>query len=429
MNDWTFFIYLCGAVLLLMGLGLGLAVFIPSIDQWNKRFFIAFFGVLLLNSCFFLIEIIFIDVPGMALVQVISNFWLSLLTTLPLPMLTVFLLHCCGEDWRKSALFRATAGLYGVYFLLVVIAQFTSFIYYVTPDGHLHTGPLYPLAIFPLVVIGLLNLIGLIRRRNKLTKKLFFAVMVSLVPLTAALIIHMFVSVFLLVNTAIAILALFMYCIILSDQIEQYTRQQREIAHQRASILVLQMRPHFIHNTLMSIYYLCQQDPQEAQRVTLNFNTYLEKNLTALASEETIPFSEELEHTRAYLNVEQALYGDNLFVDYDTPHTCFRLPPLTLQPIVENAVKHGLDPDSDPIRISIQTRKTDAGSEVIVSDNGPGFAPADDNKPHIALANIRHRLEMMCGGQMTFRPRESGGTVVKLTIPETPRKTVQKSVC
>lgn len=177
------------------------------------------------------------------------------------------------------------------------------------------------------------------------------------------------------------------------------------------------MRPHFIHNTMMSIYYLCEQNPAEAQRVTLNFNTYLEKNLAALASDETIPFSEELDHTRAYLNVEQALYDENLFVDYDTPHTAFRLPPLTLQPIVENAVKHALDPDFDPLRISIQTRKTNSGSEIIVSDNGPGFEPVDDARPHIALANIRQRLEMMCGGKMSIIPREDGGTIVKLTIP------------
>ena len=92
------------------------------------------------------------------------------------------------------------------------------------------------------------------------------------------------------------------------------------------------------------------------------------------------------------------------------------MPPLTLQPIVENAVKHGLDPDSEPLRISIQTRETDFGSEIIVSDNGPGFETEDDDKPHIALANIRQRLELMCGGKMTITSREGGGTVVKVTL-------------
>ena len=200
-------------------------------------------------------------------------------------------------------------------------------------------------------------------------------------------------------------------------------RQQREIAQQRVGLMVLQMRPHYIYNTMMSIYYLCKQDPDMAQQVTLDFTTYLRKNFTALASEAPIPFSEELEHTRAYLAVEQAQFDDMLFIDYDTPHVDFRLPPLTLRPIVENAVKHGMDPDSAPLRIRIMTRRTGSGSEIVVEDNGAGFEPADDfgsadgSEPHVALENIRERLQIMCGGRMTITPREGGGTVVRMTIP------------
>ena len=203
----------------------------------------------------------------------------------------------------------------------------------------------------------------------------------------------------------------------LLDLIEYYVRQQTEISRQRANIAVLQMRPHFIYNTMTSIYYLCNQDPEKAKQVTLDFTTYLRKNFTAIASEDTIPFSEELEHTRAYLAVEQAQFEDILTVDYDTPHTHFRIPPLTLQPIVENAVKYGCDPDSEPLHIVIRTRSTDSGSEITVEDNGPGYEDADDNKPHIALANIRQRLELMCGGTMNISKRESNGTIVQIIIP------------
>lgn len=94
------------------------------------------------------------------------------------------------------------------------------------------------------------------------------------------------------------------------------------------------------------------------------------------------------------------------------------MPPLTLQPIVENAVKHGMRSSSEPIRISVTTRQTDTGSEIVVEDNGPGFAPADDHEPHIALNNLRQRLEWMCGGSMTITSRKGGGTSVKVTIPE-----------
>ncbi len=162
---------------------------------------------------------------------------------------------------------------------------------------------------------------------------------------------------------------------------------------------------------------MCDQDPQKAKQVTLDFTTYLRKNYTAIASEDTIPFTAELEHTRAYLAVEQAQFEDSLFVSFDVPHTMFRVPPLTLQPIVENAVKHGLTASSDPIHISVVTRLTNGASEIIVEDDGPGFDPVDDNEPHIALNNLRQRLEWMCRGKLSIASREGGGTSVKVTIP------------
>ena len=103
-------------------------------------------------------------------------------------------------------------------------------------------------------------------------------------------------------------------------------------------------------------------------------------------------------------------------------HTFFRIPALTLQPIVENAVKHGRDPNAEPLHIFIQTRETDSGSEIIVMDNGRGFDPDETKDPGIALGNIRQRLEMMCGGSMTIKPREGGGTVVTVTIPDSVAK-------
>ena len=94
------------------------------------------------------------------------------------------------------------------------------------------------------------------------------------------------------------------------------------------------------------------------------------------------------------------------------------MPPLTLQPIVENAAKHGMDQDSEPLHILIRTRMTDFGSEITVENNGADFKPVDDSEPGIALKNIRQMLEMMCGGSLTITPNEGGGTVVTVTIPD-----------
>ena len=88
-----------------------------------------------------------------------------------------------------------------------------------------------------------------------------------------------------------------------------------------------------------------------------------------------------------------------------------------MQPIVENAVVHGMRSSNAPIHISVVTRKTETASEIIVEDDGPGFKPSDSNDPHIALNNIRERLNLMCGGTLEIFTHKEGGTIVKLTVP------------
>ena len=425
MTDWwNLLVYgLLGAMLALTTLGLGIAAIMPGAERWNRRFFISLFATILLLMVAFLIDCLVWNDPGMATVEKIAVYFEFLFLSLPMPMFTAYLLHTCGERWQGNRLFRTAIVLWGIFFILLGIAQFTTFLYYVTPDNQFGRGPWHFLLMAPLLLIMLLNLNSVIGRRSSLPPKHFAAFLIHLVPLTVTLFVYNifsfseYIEMVLFIGIVLSTLA--MFGIILYDQIERYMRQQREIAHQRASIMVLQMRPHFIYNAMMSIYYLCAQDSQKAQQVTLDFTTYLRKNFTAIANEDTIPFTDELEHARAYLTVEQVQFEDSLCVDYDTPHTHFRLPPLTLQPIVENAVKHGMDPEAGPLHISIRTRETPSGSELIVEDNGPGFNPAviDTGELHTALANIRQRLEMMCDGKMTILPRTGGGTVVTVTIP------------
>ena len=413
------YFFACGAVLVSTLLTLWVAVIMPGTNQWNKRFFIILFAVFVLCMIALFGDLLVYTDPSMALAERIIVYFEYLLLSIPMPMFTAYLLRTCKEDWRKSSLFRTVVALWSTYFILLAIAQFTTFMYCVTPNNQYVRGSLYSILVAPIFTVMFINLSAVIQRRNKLSKKYFVAFLIHLLPLQIALLIqNIIVDTVVLVVLGLCISTLAMFAIILYDQIEQYVGQQREIAQQRASIMVLQMRPHFIYNAMMSIYYLCAKDSRKAQQVTLDFTTYLRKNFTAIAGEEAVPFSDELEHTRAYLAVEQVQFEDSLYVDYDTPHKEFRLPPLTLQPIVENAVKHGMDPENAPLHIFIRTRKTDSGSEIIVEDNGSGFAPADDDcEPHTALANIRNRLEMMCGGKITIRSRKGGGTVVTVTVP------------
>ena len=392
-----------------------------SMDRRSRRFFGLLFTVLLLYVASDFLSILstrlgdsapFLPAPSVGL------FFSSLFSGMLIPMLTAYLLRCAGEDRRKSPVFHVIAALFALYAALLIATQFNGFLYYYTPDGVYHRGPWYPLLLAPPILSMLVLFAALLRRREKFSQRQLTAFLIYiLLPLLGMLIQLAFYGLYAIVLfTTVA--AMFLYVSGLMDQVERTVRQQQELARQRASIMVLQMRPHFIYNTLLSIYYLCRQDPDKAQQVVLDFSSYLRQNFTAIAKEDTIPFSEELEHTRAYLAVETARFEKKLFVHYDTPHTRFRLPPLTLQPIVENAVKHGLDPSLGPLEITVRTAETDKGSEIVVEDTGPGFTPADDDEPHIALANIRERLKLMCGGSLTIRSGEKGGTTVTITIPD-----------
>ena len=227
-------------------------------------------------------------------------------------------------------------------------------------------------------------------------------------------------------------------CIRGAGFVSEAFRRERQLRLQEANLyelrlhsLAQQIRPHFIYNTLSSIYVLCKSDSSRALPVIEDFLTYLQANMTAMTATQTIPFSEELQHTRAYLAVEAVRFEDLLHVEYDTPHTDFRIPPLTLQPIVENAVKHGMRREHAVLLITVRTRKTAEGSQLIIEDNGTGFEPEQEpyatedsaeqtQDPSIGLNNVRGRLELVCGGSLDITPRPGGGTVVSIRIPDRP---------
>jgi two-component system LytT family sensor kinase len=391
-----------------------LAIFLHRFNIESCGFFLVFFFLLVVYTASETV----CELSGSVLLSRVSLFCSSLFSSMLIPPIFLYMLHCAGKSWRSSRLFYTIMALWTVYFALLVFTQFTTVIYYYTPDNVYHRGPWYPLLLVPPILLMAVNLIGLYQNRMALTRRQRIAFLVYfLVPLIGMVVQIYFYGLLLIVlGTSVSVLVMFLMNLI--DQSERYYRQVEKNAQQQANILVLQMRPHFIYNTLMSIYYLCKKDADKAQQVILDFSRYLKKNFTAIAGEDVVPFTEELEHTRAYLAVEKARYEDKLFVEFDTPVTMFRLPPLTLQPIVENAVKYGVSPGLDPLHLSIITQETKDGITVLVEDTGPGYKAPKDNEPHVALANIRQRLSITCNGRLEITPREAGGTRVAIFLPK-----------
>lgn len=406
-----------GLVIVLLGLFFTLAV--SPLEKWTRRFFVALFSVAaayVASDLLSQVSLLFLG-PDYAVLSRIAVFCESLFSSALMPLITVYLLRCSGERRRRTPLFASMITLWMVYVALLIFTQFSTEIYSISSENVYRRGPWYFVLLVPPAAMMIMNCISLVFRRKKLTKKQRAAFTVYLLIPLGCMLIQMFSYGLLMIVIGTSVSVMIMFVFILLDQVENSIRQQKENAAQQASITVLQMRPHFIYNTLMSIYYLCKQDAGKAQQVILDFSSYLRKNFTAIAKADAIPFEEELEHTRAYLAVEQARFKDLLLVEFDTPFTDFRIPPLTLQPIVENAVKHGMDPELEPLFVSISTRRQDGYAEIIVDDSGPGYQPADDNEPHIGLDNTRERLKMMCNGDLTISRRDCGGTVVTIRIP------------
>ena len=421
MNSDIFYFSIISAALLLSGIGLWFTAVIPGIDRWSKRFFLCYFIVFMLCCAAGCAEMILWYHPAPNAVVYLVLILECLILSLPLPMLTVYLLHCCGEGLRASRLLRAVLGLWAAYAVLLVCSPFIGGFTYIMPASLYQRGSLYPLLLLPLVAILLLTLAGAIRRRKRLSHKVFLSFLVAIAPMTLALIVQMFVDVFPLIDISYVLSALSMYGLILSDQIEQDRRQQQEIARQRTELMLSQIQPHFLNNTLGAIGYLCRDNP-EAKAAVNKFTRYLQGNMDSLSQTEPIPFATELEHTKAYLELEQLRFREKLRVVYGLEATDFLLPTLTLQPLVENAVFHGVrgNPDGRGT-VTVSSHEYSDRYEITVADDGPGFdpeaAPPDDGETHIGLQNVRARLGGV-GGTLRVVSAPGKGCRVTIELPK-----------
>ena len=203
------------------------------------------------------------------------------------------------------------------------------------------------------------------------------------------------------------------------------------MAEQRLQIMISQIQPHFIYNALTAIQELCHSNPPQAEIATRNFSNYLRGNMRSIKSTGTIAFTDELRHTQGYLELEKLRFEDSLQICYDIQCTNFELPPLSLQPIAENAVKHGVRGNRDGAgTVTIATREYADRYEVVVTDDGPGFDPSkpavDQTRPHIGIQNVRERLASLCGGTLRIDSVVWQGTVATIILPKKPEQEQKK---
>ena len=200
----------------------------------------------------------------------------------------------------------------------------------------------------------------------------------------------------------------------------QFVREHEHdlMAEQRIRIMMSQIRPHFLYNTLATIRALCRKDPEMAAETTEKLGSYLRQNLDSLGHDGLIPFDKELEHTKIYAEIEQVRF-DTIRIEYDIRDNGFSVPSLTLQPLVENAIRHGVRVRAEGL-IRVSTQRTADGHEIVVEDNGKGFDMRELNEldeSHIGIRNVKERLEKLCGGTLTIDSRPGEGTRAVIFVP------------
>ncbi len=196
-----------------------------------------------------------------------------------------------------------------------------------------------------------------------------------------------------------------------------YLTRRKQLEAQKSALMLSQINPHFVYNTLSTIASMCDTSPKQAKYLTIDFAQYLRRNIDTLTSEELIPFEQEIDHVACYLKIEQARFRERLNVIYSIQCKNFSVPPLTVQPLVENAVKHGITKKASGGTIKISTFEEDNNYVVEIIDDGVGF-DLENTEMHVGLQNVRSRLAATCRGELTVKSTVGIGTRVTIVIPK-----------
>lgn len=183
--------------------------------------------------------------------------------------------------------------------------------------------------------------------------------------------------------------------------------------------LMYQIKSHFFFNTLNTISALCKSNPNEADKAIVLFAQYMRAHMFLINQHENISFEMEMKLVESTLGIEAVRFPDSFSYSVDTPHTDFFLPPLTVQPIVENALVHGLRNHAHHGKVEIHSQWENGYTVVTVIDNGEGFDVTQmPNGQSLGVKNLTKRVELMANGTVHIESKLGQGTKVTLTFPD-----------
>jgi len=310
--------------------------------------------------------------------------------------------------------------------LLLMVTQFTlytnswGYYYFDSFNYYLH-GKLYFLHYLLSAIVFAVCCVQMVIEHNKLKKNTYYAITGATFVVVISLILQVIVTniTFIHIGNAAAIVIFFAGY---EKERNEYILQTRDKINQmRTSLLLSQIQPHFIFNALSVIKTLIGKDPDTAQKAVGYFSDFLRGTTESLESDSLIPFSDDLKTAMGYLEIEKLRFGDSIKIITDIREDDFKIPALTIQPMVENAVKHGVRKSMNSVgTVIIATDKRDDNYYIRIIDDGVGFDPStvkDDGKTHVGLKNVKERIELETNGSFEIDSKIGEGTKITIKIP------------
>lgn len=194
-----------------------------------------------------------------------------------------------------------------------------------------------------------------------------------------------------------------------------------EMANSRSGIMLSQIQPHFLYNALQAIMEI-DGNPDETVQALGDFGKYLRENMDMITSDDLILFRKELTHVQRYVSLEKLRFGSKIRVEYDIQTDSFYLPSMTVQVLVENAIRHGISKKQNGGIVRVHTREEENTYVILVEDNGPGFDPSkgipQDGKSYMGIENLEARIKNLCGGTFEIESAVGKGTITIVRLPK-----------
>ena len=303
-----------------------------------------------------------------------------------------------------------------VFVLLDIINIFTG-IFFTAKDGvYLRSKTMIISQGYQFIMFSIVVVIAVINKKLNIREKLAF-VLYCIIPLLAIILQNVFKG-YAIAYASIIISIEILFLFLSVQRNIELVKEEQKYKDVQIKLMLSQIKPHFMYNSLSAISTLITIDPKKAQEALDNFTAYLRMNLTTMTEVKMIPFEDELKHIETYIALEQMRFNDRLKVEFDIQAKDFDVPPLTIQPIVENAVKHGVLKKLEGGTVKLSTKEEDKSYVIEVEDDGIGFNMEDINfdNVHVGLNNIKYRLNTMCRSDVSINSEIGKGTKITVII-------------